>query len=116
MLLNVASSMDRPKRNPCKCYVKQEGNIFFYVGQHSDSCHSILGLDLKLTLLRQAKQTALNCKELPAKGIVEPLLYKLFKSNRNNFLQKIENWCRVVNIFRNDERPPNPPKIDFDLL
>lgn len=48
----------RPKRNPCKCYVKQEGNTFSNVGQHSDSCHSVLGLDLKLTLLREAKKTS----------------------------------------------------------
>jgi hypothetical protein len=66
--------------------------------------------------LRDAKQAALNSKELPAKAIVEPLLYKLFKSNKKFLLPKIENWCRVVNRFKEDERPPNPPKIDFELV
>ncbi|EFX65890.1 hypothetical protein DAPPUDRAFT_264042 [Daphnia pulex] len=93
-----------------------EGNTFALIGQHSDSCHPIPGLDLQLTLLRDAKQAALNSKELPAKAIVEPLLYKLFKSNKKFLLPKIENWCRVVNRFREDERPPNPPKIDFELV
>jgi hypothetical protein len=106
----------RPQKNPCKCYVKQEGNTFALIGQHSDSCHPIPGLDLQLTLLRDAKQAALNSKELPAKAIVEPLLYKLFKSNKKFLLPKIENWCRVVNRFKEDERPPNPPKIDFELV
>ncbi|EFX70915.1 hypothetical protein DAPPUDRAFT_256498 [Daphnia pulex] len=103
----------RPQKNPCKCYVKQKGNTFALIGQHSDSCHPIPGLDLQLTLLRDAKQAALNSKELPAKAIVEPLLYK---SNKKCLLPKIENWCRVVNRFREDERPPNPLKIDFELV
>jgi len=61
----------RPKVNPCPCYVRQDGATFSQIKLHSTSCISITGLDLQLQLLRDAKQTALQTKELLGNAIVE---------------------------------------------
>ena len=87
----------RPKKDPCPCNVRQDGETFLEMKQHCNSCIATPGLDLPLQLLKEAKKTGTTEKELPARAIVEPLLLKLFKSNRRNVLPTIENWCRIVN-------------------
>jgi hypothetical protein len=100
----------------CKACVKQIDESFELQREHIDACHAIPGVYDQLRLLKVAKQSGLKEKDRTAKTIVEPLLYKLFSKNKKQLLPKIENWCRSVNKYREDSRPPNPSRLDFTLI